>query len=95
MSCGGAGHVLRLIKPRTESRGWVKQSGASLSVLDPNSPEVGYWLGDGGTIHQVVSADDEHGPGTWFAVRQATVITIFRPVYGRLHNPAVHPNGDP
>lgn len=95
MSCGGAGHVLRLIRPRTESRGWGKQSGASLSVLDPNSPEVGYWLGDGGTIHQVASADDEYGPGTWFAVRQASVITIFRPIYGRLHNPAVHPNGDP
>jgi RNA polymerase I-specific transcription initiation factor RRN6 len=95
MSCGGAGHILRLIRPRTESRGWGKQSGATLSILDPNSPEVGYWLGDGGTILQIVSADEEHGPGTWFAVRQTTVITIFRPVYGRLHNPAVHPNDDP
>lgn len=47
--------------------------------------ERGYWVGIGGAIQQIESADDENESGTWLAVRQDTLITIFRPLYGKLH----------
>jgi len=91
MPCGGAGHILQLIKPNTEKRGWGKHSAAKLSLLELGSSERGYWAGTGGSIRQIESADDENESGTWLAVRQDTVVTIFRPLYGKLHNSAATP----
>ncbi|KAH6722185.1 RNA polymerase I-specific transcription initiation factor RRN6-like protein [Leptodontidium sp. MPI-SDFR-AT-0119] len=83
---GAAGHVLRLIKPRTETRGWGgRSSGARLSMLNLDSLEAGHWKGTGGTIRQIVAADGEDDKDCWLAVRQATVVTLFRPIYGKLH----------
>jgi len=84
--CGGAGHILQLIRPSTERRGWGKHSAAKLSLLEFDSSERGYWVGTGGAIRQIESAADENESGTWLAVRQDTIITIFRPLYGRLHH---------
>ncbi len=87
--CGAAGHILRLIKPRIETRGWGKQSGARLSLLNPEPLDMGHWVGIGGTIHQLIFANGEHEKDCWLAVRQATVTTIFRPKYGQVHKPSV------
>ncbi len=84
---GGSGHILQLIKPRREIRGWRNRRGAKLSVLEPTSIETGFWLGIGGTIRQIAFSNDEDGPGTWLATRQDSVTTIFRPLYGKLHEP--------
>ncbi len=93
MTYGEAGHILRIIKPRTETRGWVPRTGAKLSLLEVDVPEYGDWLSSGGVIHQIASADDEKGSGTWLAARQNIGVTIFRPLYGRLHNPRNPANG--
>lgn len=85
MPCGGAGHVLQMVRPRAEKRGWGTHSAAKLSLLELESSERGYWTGIGGAIRQIESADDENESGTWLAVRQDTLVTIFRPLYGRLH----------
>ncbi|KAH7356839.1 RNA polymerase I-specific transcription initiation factor RRN6-like protein [Rhexocercosporidium sp. MPI-PUGE-AT-0058] len=82
---GAAGHVLRLIKPRIETRGWGKSSGARLSFFNLESLDTGHWMGTGGTIRQIIAADDNKDKDCWLAVRQATVITLFRPKYGKLH----------
>lgn len=84
--CGGAGHVLQLIKPDIERRGWGRYSAAKLMLLELEPSERGYWAGTGGAIRQIESADDENESGAWLAVRQDTIITIFRPLYGRLHH---------
>ncbi len=90
---GGAGHVLELIKPDIERRGWGRYSAAKLTFLDVESSERGYWAGTGGAIRQIESADDENESGAWLAVRQDTIITIFRPLYGKLHHFANPPTG--
>ncbi|PQE17769.1 hypothetical protein CJF31_00005492 [Rutstroemia sp. NJR-2017a BVV2] len=79
--CGEAGHVLKLIKPRTERCGWDSQFGVRLSLLSAETSEEGHWSGTGGPILQIVSAGEGENLGTWFAVRQATMTTIFRPIY--------------
>jgi RNA polymerase I-specific transcription initiation factor RRN6 len=79
--CGEAGHVLRLIKLRTERHGWDTQYGVRLSLMSAETPEEGHWAGIGGPILQIVSADEGENLGTWFAIRQATMTTIFRPIY--------------
>lgn len=86
MPCGGGGHILQLIRPTPERRGWGKHSAAKLSLLELESSERGYWVGTGGAIRQIESSDDGNESGTWLAVRQDTIITIFRPLYGKLHN---------
>jgi RNA polymerase I-specific transcription initiation factor RRN6 len=91
MSCGEAGHVLQLIKPSTEKRGWGTHSAARISLLELEASERGYWVGIGGAIRQVESADDENESGTWLAVRQDTLVTILRPLYGRLHRSTESP----
>ncbi|KAK0116979.1 hypothetical protein ONS96_012821 [Cadophora gregata f. sp. sojae] len=85
MSCGVAGHVLRFIRPRVETRGWGKSSGARLSFLNVDFLDAGHWMGTGGTIRQIVAIEGENEKDCWFAVRQATVITLFRPIYGKIH----------
>lgn len=90
---GEAGHVLRLIKPNLERRGWRKRGSVTLSLMDPTSSEEGYWTGIGGTIHQIVFADDGNVASTWLAVRQAFVTTIFRPMYNTTPVPAATPLG--
>jgi RNA polymerase I-specific transcription initiation factor RRN6 len=92
-SCGQAGHVLRLIKPRIERHEWGRQSSTRLSLLDTGSSDHGYWVGIGGRILQTVFAEDRNSPTTWLAVRQASSTTIFRPVYSATTTPAVVPNG--
>jgi RNA polymerase I-specific transcription initiation factor RRN6 len=94
MPCGGAGHILQLIRPHMERRGWGKHSIARLSLLDLESAERGYWVGFGGAIRQIEVADDENESGTWLAVRQDTSITIFRPLYGKLHKSTGPPTGN-
>ncbi|KAE9375423.1 hypothetical protein N431DRAFT_402951 [Stipitochalara longipes BDJ] len=93
MPCGGAGHILQLIRPSTERHGWGKHSVVKLSLLELEPSERGYWVGTGGAIRQIESADDENKSGTWLAVRQDTIITIFRPLYGKFHNSAGLPSG--
>ncbi|PVH84588.1 hypothetical protein DL98DRAFT_569097 [Cadophora sp. DSE1049] len=89
VSCGAAGHVLRLIKPRVETRGWGKSSGARLSFLNVDSLDAGHWIGTGGTIRQIVASENVNDKECWLAVRQATVVTLFRPIYGKIHTHAV------
>ncbi|PQE30351.1 hypothetical protein CJF32_00008322 [Rutstroemia sp. NJR-2017a WRK4] len=79
--CGEAGHVLKLIKLQTERYGWDPQFGVRLSLMSAETSEEGHWSGTGGPILQVVSAGEGETLGTWFAVRQATMTTIFRPRY--------------
>jgi RNA polymerase I-specific transcription initiation factor RRN6 len=88
MPCGSAGHILQLIRPTPERRGWGKRSAAKISLLELESSEQGYWAGTGGAIRQIENADDENESENWLAVRQDTTITIFRPLYGKLHNSA-------
>jgi len=78
---GEAGHVLKIIKPRVEKHGWGKRDGVRLSVLNATSADQGHWVGTGGTIRQIAFADNEFESGTWLAVRQLAMTTIFRPVY--------------
>ncbi|KAG4432629.1 hypothetical protein IFR05_011882 [Cadophora sp. M221] len=92
---GAAGHILRLVKPRIETRGWGKSSGARLSLLNLDSLDAGHWIGTGGTIRQIIAADGEDDKESWFAVRQATVVTLFRPIYGKLHTTPVPSAGYP
>lgn len=86
---GAGGHILRLIKPRIETRGWGKRSGAKLSILNLEPLETGHWAGTGGTIRQIVFADGEDERQCWLATRQESVTTIFRPMYGKIHKPSV------
>lgn len=92
-SCGEAGHVLQLIKPRLQRHEWGRQSSATLSTLDAASSDQGYWVGVGGRILQIACAEDGNIPTTRLAVRQANSTTIFRPVYGPNTTPAVAPGG--
>lgn len=85
--CGEAGHVLKLIKPRTERHGWDTQYGVRLSLLNAETSEEGHWASIGGPILQIVSANEGDNCGTWFAVRQATTTTIFRPIYRKIPKP--------
>ncbi|CZT06333.1 uncharacterized protein RCO7_03333 [Rhynchosporium graminicola] len=85
MPCGAAGHMLRLIKPRIETRGWGKSSGARLSALNVESLDTGHWMSTGGAILQIVSADSENDTECWLAVRQNSLVTLFRPKYGNIH----------
>ncbi|KAI6714387.1 hypothetical protein JHW43_003047 [Diplocarpon mali] len=92
---GAAGHILRLIKPRIETRGWGKHSGARLNLLNPESLDAGHWVGTGGPIRQILFADIENETEVLLAVRQDTVTTVFRPTYGRIHKPSVLLNESP
>jgi RNA polymerase I-specific transcription initiation factor RRN6 len=85
--CGEAGHVLRLIRPQAEHRGWRKQSSVKLPLLDAASGDIAYWVGTGGTIRQITFSSDGHGSGNWLAALQDSMITIFRPTY---HKQPVH-----
>ncbi|KAM3074231.1 hypothetical protein ACMFMF_006252 [Clarireedia jacksonii] len=85
--CGEAGHVLKLIKPRMERHGWDTQYGVRLSLMSAETTEEGHWAGIGGPILQIVSANEGENLGTWFAVRQATMTTIFRPIYRKAPRP--------
>ncbi|KAL2073354.1 hypothetical protein VTL71DRAFT_10678 [Oculimacula yallundae] len=95
MPCGVAGHILQLIKPRIETRGWGKSSGARLSILNIDSLDTGHWMGTGGTILQILSADSENDKDCWLAVRQTAVVTLFRPQYGRIQTNPVAATGQP
>ncbi|KAK2625615.1 hypothetical protein QTJ16_004927 [Diplocarpon rosae] len=90
---GAAGHVLRLIKPRVETRGWGKQSAARLNLLNSESLDAGHWVGTGGPIRQITFTDIENETEIWLAVRQDTVTTVFRPTYGRICKPSIPVNG--
>ena len=89
---GEAGHVLRLVRAQTEYRGWRKQSAVKLSLLHA-SRDIGYWAGTGGTIHQITFSNERNGPGTLLAIRQDSVVTIFRPMYHKQRARAVVPKG--
>lgn len=87
--CGEAGHVLRLVRLRTQKYSWEAQNGPSLSLLDPDYKDQGYWMGSGGTIRQITFSEDENGSRTWLAVRQSSVTTIYRPFLGQVQPAAV------
>ncbi|KIN05550.1 hypothetical protein OIDMADRAFT_188861 [Oidiodendron maius Zn] len=89
---GEAGHVLRLVRAQTEYRGWRKQSAVKLPLLHA-SRDIGYWVGTGGTIHQITFSNERNGPGTLLAIRQDSVVTIFRPMYHKQRARAVVPKG--
>ncbi|TAQ88050.1 hypothetical protein B7494_g3615 [Chlorociboria aeruginascens] len=93
MPCGEVGHVLRLIKPRSEKHGWGRGTGMRISIMNPEDGDIGYWAGPEGTIHQIVFCEEEHGFGTWFAVRQSTAVTIFHPKYSEVPIPFSAPKG--
>jgi len=82
--CGEAGHVLRLIRLRTQKYAWETQNGPSIALLEPDHSDQAYWMGGGGTIRQVAFSEDENGSSTWLAVRQSSATTIFRPCFGRI-----------
>jgi RNA polymerase I-specific transcription initiation factor RRN6 len=90
---GEAGHVLRLIRPHVESCAWGKKSSVKLSLLDAASSSIGYWVGNGGPIYQITFAGEYNESSELLAVRQASEITIFRPMYHRQPIPAVVPSG--
>lgn len=91
--CGEAGHVLKLVKPRPEKLGWESQNGVRLSSMGATNFDEGHWFGVGGRILQIASVDDGNGLSTWFAVRQASMITIFRPVFRKIPKPFIPPPG--
>jgi len=83
MPCGESGTILRLTRLRTQKHAWDRQNGPNLSLLEPDRWDQGYWMGSGGTIRQIAYAEDGNGSSTWFAVRQSSMTTIFRPCFGR------------
>ncbi|KAL3422449.1 hypothetical protein PVAG01_06605 [Phlyctema vagabunda] len=93
ISCGKAGEVLKLVKPKVENHFWGKGTGVKLPLLDAGSAEAAYWLNTAGTIKQITFAEDEYGMGSWLAVRQAGLTTIFRPVYRKLPSHPIVPRG--
>ncbi|RFU34167.1 hypothetical protein B7463_g2105, partial [Scytalidium lignicola] len=87
---GEAGNVLRLIRPGVEMLGWKERDGVRISLMNPSLSTDGYWMGSHGPIRQIVPSSED-GSATWFAVRQDTVITVFRPVYRKTVHPAAVP----
>lgn len=87
--CGEAGHVLRLIRLRTQKYSWEAQNGPSVALLDPDYSDQAYWMGIGGTIRQITFSEDENGSRTWLAVRQSSVTTICRPFLGQVRRAGV------
>lgn len=82
---GESGHILHLMTLKPETRGWTGRKDARLETLEfTGHAEHGFWTGTGGSIRQIVSADDERRSDPWLAVRQDTSITVFQPVYGEL-----------
>ncbi len=94
---GASSHVLQVIVPREEIRAWPERNGSKLSLLDTSSYENAFWQGTGGSIRQIVSAQDDNFVETFLAVRQESIITIFRPLtkkcFGSAHLPG--DNGKP
>ncbi|QSZ33269.1 hypothetical protein DSL72_002857 [Monilinia vaccinii-corymbosi] len=93
MPCGEAGHVLKLIRPRPEKLGWDSKDGVRLSLMGATNSDEGHWFGTGGTILQIAPVDDGKYLSTWFAVRQAAMITIFRPIFRKYPKSFVPPAG--
>ncbi|EMR88831.1 putative rna polymerase i-specific transcription initiation factor rrn6-like protein [Botrytis cinerea BcDW1] len=91
--CGEAGHILKLVKPRPEKLGWESHNGVRLSYMSAANTDQGHWFGAGGTILQIASADDGNELSAWFAVRQAAMTTIFRPVFRKFPKPFTAPAG--
>ncbi|ESZ91686.1 hypothetical protein SBOR_7943 [Sclerotinia borealis F-4128] len=91
--CGEAGHVLKLVKPCSEKVGWESQNGVRLSLMGATNSDEGHWFGTGGTILQIASVDDGKELSTWFAVRQAAMTTIFRPIFRKMPKPFIAPAG--
>lgn len=90
--CGEAGHILKLVKPRPEKLGWESQNGIRLSLMGAKNSDQGHWFGTGGTILQIASVDNGE-LSTWFAVRQAAMTTILRPVFRKAPKSFVPPAG--
>lgn len=87
LPCGEAGHILRIVRIQTRSRGWGGRrgrNGPSIQHQYLHSTDQGYWMGTGGTIRQILFSGDENQSTSWLAVRQDSVTTIFRPSYGEL-----------
>jgi RNA polymerase I-specific transcription initiation factor RRN6 len=81
---GGAGNVLRLIKPRVEGLGWEGHNGIKLRVLNPVSSEECFWHGEGGPIEQATFGIDNNRHTSWLAVRRAESTAILRPTFHRV-----------
>jgi RNA polymerase I-specific transcription initiation factor RRN6 len=85
---GESGNILRLMKPRLDNLGWEGHAGVRLRVLNANSSEDAYFVGDGGEIQQVAFASDSEGTKSWLALRKAESTTILRPLFHRVPVPS-------
>lgn len=79
---GEAGHVLHLMRLRPTKYTWKRHDTPTVSLLEPDHADQGYWMGTGGTIRQIAYSQEENGSSTWLAVRQSSVTTILRPCFG-------------
>ncbi|KAH8811781.1 RNA polymerase I-specific transcription initiation factor RRN6-like protein [Xylogone sp. PMI_703] len=79
---GESGNVLRFIRPSIEWLGWKEHDGVKVTLMDPSLSADGYWMRAYGPIRQIVPSSED-GAANWFAVRQESMITIFRPLYNK------------
>lgn len=80
---GGPANTVRLIEPRLKYQGWEEIETPSLETysFECDEERSSRWAGLGGTIQQVIFADDVEGPTSWLAVRQNDRTTILRSTY--------------
>ncbi|TQS37628.1 hypothetical protein Golomagni_01892 [Golovinomyces magnicellulatus] len=83
---GNAADILQLQRPQQEIRGWRNGIKSNLSVLGNKFAEIAYWTNTAGPIRQVTFSNTETEVSTWLAVRQNSIITIFRPYYDHTSN---------
>ncbi|RKF73840.1 hypothetical protein GcM1_242081 [Golovinomyces cichoracearum] len=83
---GNAADILQIQRPRQEIRGWGNGIKSKLSLLHNKFAETAYWSNTAGPIRQVKFSDTETEVSTWLAVRQDSIITIFRPYYDHTLN---------
>ena len=93
MPWGEDGKVLRLLRPLVQNCGWGKKSSVKLTLMDASKAEIGHWIGTGGAIRQISFAEEDKMSCNWLAVRQSSIITIFRPMYRAEPVPAHAPIG--
>jgi RNA polymerase I-specific transcription initiation factor RRN6 len=89
LPCGEAGHILKLVRLRKQALAWGNRGGPSISLYSLDTSDQGFWMSTGGAIRQIGVCDSGNEPSPWLAVRQDTLITIFRPTLGQVRPVAV------
>jgi RNA polymerase I-specific transcription initiation factor RRN6 len=84
LPCGEAGHILKLVKLRNEALAWEHRHGPSISPDSLETSEQGFWMSAGGVIRQIAVCDDGLEASPWLAVRQDSLVTIFRPAFDQV-----------